>query len=119
MIENSEHFSCYFYANINYCLWQSLLFPHDLNLTDVASAYKKKSKASKDNYRPVSILSNISEVYERCIYDQNQTYFNKILSKYRCRFRKGYDSQHCLIALLEKWKKSVNNGGAFSTLLTD
>ena len=105
MIENSEHFSCYFYAIINYCLWQSLLFPHDLNLTDVASAYKKKSKASKDNYRPVSILSNISEVYERCIYDQNQTYFNKILSKYRCRFRKGYDSQHCLIALIEKWKK--------------
>ena len=55
--------------------------------------------------RPVSILSNISKVYERCIYDQIQTYFDKILSKYQCGFRKGYNSQHCLIALIEKWKK--------------
>ena len=95
------------------------IFPHDLKLADVAPIYKKKSKASKDNYRPVSILSNISKVYERCIYDQIQTYFDKILSKYQCGFRKGYNSQHCLIALIEKWKKSVDNGGAFGALLTD
>ena len=94
-------------------------FPHDLKLADVAPVYKKKSKASKDNYRPVSILSNISKVYERCIYDQIQTYFDKILSKYQCGFRKGYNLQHCLIALIEKWEKSVHNGGAFGVLLTD
>ena len=34
-------------------------------------------------------------------------------------FRRGYNAQHCLITLIEKWKKSVDNGGAFSTLLTD
>ena len=104
LIKNSEYFSLYFHKNINYCLEQSL-FPHDLKLADVASVYKKKSKASKGNYRPVSILSNISKVYERCIYDQIQTYFDKILSKYQCGFRKGYNSQQCLIALIEKWKK--------------
>ena len=53
LIKNSEYFLCYFHENLNYCLEQSLLFPHHLKL-DVASAYKKKSKASKDNYRPVS-----------------------------------------------------------------
>ena len=117
LIENIEYFS-FVHKNINYCLEQSL-FPHDLKLADVAPVYKKKSKASKGNYRPVSILSNISKVYERCIYDQIQTYFDKILSKYQCGFRKGYNSQHCLIALIEKWKKSVDNGGAFGALLTD
>ena len=95
------------------------LFPHDLKLADVAPVCKKKSKASKGNYRPVSILSNISKAYERCIYDQIQTYFDKILSKYQCGFCKGYNSQQCLIALIEKWKKSVDNGGAFGALLTD
>ena len=118
LIENCKYFSCYFHKNINYCLEQSL-FPHDLKLVDVAPGYKKISKASKDNYRPVSILSNMSKVYERCIYDQIQAYFDKILSKYQCGFRKGYNSQHCLIALIEKWKKSVDNGGAFGALLTD
>ena len=67
----------------------------------------------------MSILSNISKVYERCIYDQIQTYFDQILSKYQCGFRKGYNVQHCLIALIEKWKQSVDKGGAFGALLTN
>ena len=33
--------------------------------------------------------------------------------------RKGYNVQHCLIALIEKWKQSVDKGGAFGALLTD
>ena len=81
--------------------------------------YKKKSKGSKDNYRPVSILSNISKIYERCIYDQIQTYFDKIISKYQCGFCKGCNSQHCLITLIGKQKKSGDNGGAFGALLID
>ena len=87
LIENSEYFSFYFHKNINYCLEQSL-FPHDLKLADVAPVYKKKFKASQDNYRSVSILSNIPKIYERCIYDQIQTYFDNILPKYHVDFVK-------------------------------
>ena len=119
LIDNSEYFASYFHENINYCLGESLLFPHDLKLADVTPAYKKKSRSSKDNYRPVSIFSNISKIYERCIYDQIQNYFDQILSKYQCRFRKVYNAKHCLITLIEKWKKSVGNGRAFGALLTD
>ena len=67
----------------------------------------------------MSILSNISKIYERCVYDQIQVFFDSILSKYQCGFRRGYNAQHCLITLIEKWKKSVDNSGAFSALLTD
>ena len=98
---------------------KSLLFPLDLKLADVAPACKNKSKSSKDSYRPVSILSNISKLYESCIYDQIHSYLEKILSSKQCGFRKGYNAQHCLIALIEKWKKSVDNCGAFGALLTD
>ena len=93
--------------------------PSELKSADVTPAYKKKSKNSKDNYRPISILSNISKIYERCLYDQIQNFFEKILSKYQCGFRKGYNAQHCLITLIEKWKKSVDNGGSFGALMTD
>ena len=48
-----------------------------------------------------------------------QNYFKNILSKYHCAFRKGYNAQHCLIALLEKWKQTVNNGGDFGALMAD
>ena len=50
---------------------------------------KKKSKVSKDNYRPAYILSNTSKVYDRWIYDQIQTYLYKILSKCQCWFCEG------------------------------
>ena len=78
-----------------------------------------KSKNLKDNYRPVSILSNISKIYERCLYDQIDVFFDSILSKYQCGFRRDYNAQHCLITLIEKWKKSVDNGGALGALFTD
>ena len=48
-----------------------------------------------------------------------ETFFENILSKYQCGFRKRHNAQHCLILLIEKWKKSVDNGGAFRVLLTD
>ena len=116
---NSEYFAGYFHENINFCFENSCL-PSDLKFADVTPAYKKKSKInSKDNYRPVSILSNISKVYERCIYDQMEAYFENILSPNQCGFRKGFSAQHCLISLIEKWKKSIDNGGAFGALMTD
>ena len=48
-----------------------------------------------------------------------QSYFENILSPYQCGFRKGFNSQHCLISLIEKWKRSVDCGGAFGALMTD
>ena len=116
--ENLDFFSKYFYENINFCIENSE-FPFDLKVADVTPIHKKKSRNSKDNYRPVSILPNISKIYERCLYDQIESFFGNILSKYQCGFRKGYNAQHCLIVLIEKWKKSVDNGGAFGALLTD
>ena len=115
---NSSFFAEFFSENINYCIENSK-FPYDLKLADVIPVYKKKSKNFKDNYRPVSILPNISKIYERVIYEQTQPYFENLLSKFQCDFRKGYNAQHCLMVFIEKWKKCVDNGGAFGALLTD
>ena len=91
--QNSVSFAGNFCGNINQCISKSM-FPSDLKLADVTPVYKNKSKNSKDNYRPVSILSNISKIYERCLYDQIQVFFESILSKYQCAFRRGYNAQH-------------------------
>ena len=44
---------------------------------------------------------------------------DKFISKYHCGFRKGFNVQYCLLAMTEKWKKSVDNGNVFGALLTD
>ena len=81
--------------------------------------HKKGAKASKDNYRPVSILSNISKINERLLFKQISEYFEPILSKFQCSSRKGFSDQHCLLAMLEKWKSVVDNKRNVGALLTD
>ena len=63
--------------------------------------------------------SNVSRIHERCLYDQIATYFERIFSRYKCGFRKGYSAQQCLLVMIEKWGKTVENGGVFGALLTD
>ena len=41
-------------------------FPSSLKKANI----KKGDTDSEDNYRPVSILSNMSEIFERCIFRQ-------------------------------------------------
>ena len=53
------------------------------------------------------------------MYDQIATYFEHIFSRYQCGFRKCYGAQQCLLAMIEKWNKIVDNRGVFGALLTD
>ena len=73
----------------------------------------------KENYRPVSILSNISKIYETCLYNELSNYFEDIFSDYQFGFRKGISAQQCLILLIENWKKHIDNKESFGELLTD
>ena len=67
----------------------------------------------------MSILPNVSKIYKRCLYYQIQVSFCFILSKCQFGFRRGYNRQHCLITLIKKRKKRVDNGGAFGASFTD
>ena len=92
------------------------ILPKKANITSV---FKKGDRNSKDNYMPVSILPNISKIFERCIFRQLYSFMFEFLSKYQCGFRKEYSTQHCLLAMLEKWKSAVDKGKSFGALLTD
>ena len=86
-----------------------------LKLANITPQFKKKKKKSqKDNYRPLSIFSNISEVYEEFM-----IYYESILSKYQCEFRNGFSVQQCLLSMLEKSKYAPDNKKVFVSLLTD
>ena len=50
--------------------------------------FKKGSKNSKDNYRPISILKNLSKVFENIMYKQMATFMDKYFSKFQYGFRK-------------------------------
>ena len=88
-------------------------------MADAKPVFKKNSRTDKENYRPVSILPNISKIYERCLYKQLYDYFDVIFSRNQCGFRKGFSVVNCLLPMIEKWRESLDQGGAYGALLTD
>ena len=94
-------------------------FPKALKMANITPIFKKTERTDKTNYRPVSILPNLSKIYERCLYDQILDIFNDIFSKYQCGFRKNYSTQYALLLMIEKWRESVDSGNVFGALLTD
>ena len=98
---------------------QSSEIPEILKHADITPLYKKGKKNDKGNYRPVSILPNLSKIFEKYMLEEVSPFFENIFSKYQCGFRKGFSTQQCLLAMLKKWKKSVDNSNIFGALLTD
>ena len=47
------------------------------------------------------------------------SFFGNFLSKQQCDFRKGYSTQQCILALLEKWQRAVDSSQMFGALLKD
>ena len=41
------------------------------------------------------------------------------MDQFQCGFRKGFNAQHCLLAMLEKWKKVVDTKKVLGALLAD
>ena len=82
-------FSEFIHKDINLCIAAGK-FIDDFKQAEVRPLYKKDGRTDKSNYRPISILSNVSKVYERSLYNQLYDFFDKnIFSKYQCGFRKG------------------------------
>ena len=81
---------------------ESSKFPYSLKKANIKTVFKKGRRNQKENYRPVNILPTVSKMFEKILSKQMHIYFENILSKFQCGFRKGFSTQHCLL-LIEKW----------------
>ena len=52
------------------------------------------------------------------MFAQMSTFFDNIFSNQQCCVRKGYRTQHCILVVLETWKRSVDKSKVFGALLT-
>ena len=114
-VDTISHF---LYHNFNNAVSCST-FPTGMKYADVTSIHKKDDKTDKTNYRPISILPNLSKVFERLMYNQIFPYFDSVLSKFQCEFRKGFNARHCLLTMVEKLPKTLDEGGQTGAVLTD
>ena len=115
---NSDILLNLIYKHFNYCIDKGK-FSNDLKHADIVPVYKKNNKCEKENYRPVSILSNLSKIYEKLMYNQLYDYFDNILFSSQCCFRKGYSAHDCLLVMIEEFKEAIDKGNEFGAVLTD
>ena len=66
---------------INHAITENT-FPAQLKMLEVIPLYKKEDQLKKNNYRPVSLLSHVSKVFERIIYKQTNICMQDKLSKH-------------------------------------
>ena len=117
--ENADVLSSFLKDDINLSFDKGK-FPGNLKNADITPMFKKLDRNSKSNYRSVSILPTLSKIYKKLLYQQMYEYFENIFSKYSCGFRRGHSTQHCLLYMLEKFKKKARDMGLTTgILLTD
>ena len=70
---NADIFVEVVFTSLNKYIKQTC-FPIEFEASKYNSSSLKNSKSSKDNYIPVSILSNISSVYQKFVFKQMSEY---------------------------------------------
>ena len=112
----SGFFSDYVYINLNKSM-KDRKYVEDFENAEVRPPYKKDGRKEKSNYRPV--LSNISKVYEKFLYDHIYDFFENKFSRYQCVFRKGSNIQNRLLSMVEKMLLAGDKKEVFGAILTD
>ena len=94
-------------------------FPLVLELIEVKLLYMKNSRYEKSNYRPISVRKNVSKIFQNVLYYKISYFLGNSFSKYQTGFRKSFNLQTCLEAMIEKFKKTQDEGGEYPELLRD
>jgi hypothetical protein len=80
------------------------IFPDQLKTAKVIPIFKSSDPAIMNNYRPISILSSFSKVFERVMYTKLTSYLDKhnILYKHQYGFREKHSTVHPVIHFLNE-----------------
>ena len=86
------------------------VFPNILKIANVILIHKKVDKLDCNNYRPISLLSNISKIFEKSMHICLVNFLrkNKLLFCHQFGFRNGYSVNHALTSLTELIRKALD-----------
>lgn len=87
------------------------IFPDLLKCANVCPIYKKNDKNKCENYRPISLLSNISKLFEKAMHSRIYEFFEEsnVFYDLQFGFRKSYSTNHALISIVENIRDQLDN----------
>ena len=100
---------------------KSGIFPSELKLARVVPIFKSGDPSLLTNYRPISVLSFFSKIFEKIVYSIVFDFLceNEILYDYQFGFRSKHSTQQALITLVDKVTKSLDRNNIVISLFID
>jgi retron-type reverse transcriptase len=95
------------------------VFPEQLKRAEICPLHKKGSTLDKANYRPVSILTSISKLFEKEIDHQLKTLSSNVFAKSLSAYRANHSTQHVLLQFTEAVKGFLDDKLSTGAVLTD
>jgi len=76
-------------------------FPSRLKISKIVPVPKKTVPTSPSDFKPISVQTNISKLYEKCLFNQLSSHLkkNNMISKYQFGLRRAHSTTHACIAL--------------------
>ena len=96
-------------------------FPSSWKEAMVTAIFKKNDRQDKTNYRPISLLSCMSKVFERIVFNFLYDYLvkNGLLNEHNSGFRKNDSTVNRLLALLDSIYKGLEEHKDIILILLD
>ena len=88
------------------------IFPDKLKIGKVIVIHKKGLTDNPSNYRPISLLSIFSKIFEKLMHKRLYNFLevNEIIHPLQFGFRKKHSTTHSLISITEHIKSSIESG---------
>ena len=95
--------------------------PTVLKSARVVPIHKNKNTTITGNYRPISILSVISKIFERVVHSQLNEYLNdnRLIYEFQSGFKNNFSTNTCLINLYDYIREFHDKGNCVGMLLID
>ena len=95
-------------------------FPNLCKIAKVILLFKKGDSLDCSNYRPISLLSPFSKIFEKYVYKRVYSFLEKnLIFKRQFGFRSGYSSNHIIVNLVESIKKYIDNDNYVCSVFVD
>ena len=96
-------------------------FPRSWKFSKVIPLHKKLCTLDRKNYRPVSILSPLSKILEKIVYEQLYEYLsrNNIFHPNLHGYRQNRSTQTALLTMYDRWVKAAVAGQVSGAVLLD
>ena len=95
--------------------------PELLKIANAIPVFKKGSRLSLSNYRPISLLSNINKIFEKVIFERVYKYLEiyNLLYEKQFGFRKKHSTNHALISITEQIREALDNKKVATGIFVD